>query len=174
MLLAQPQVAGLEAVTTTFLREARESALGHFEGQRLRSDDVSNVLSGDTRTVQRIVEPRPGSPGCSGTIVAHISGPAFAAWVAMAPGHPSQREAHVLDQLQLVLQDLADHDVHSCLALTESQCEIYDLDLVQLVAESLERTSFSQLQRPADINWEGTLVKSLQPATLVLVVSIDL
>ncbi|MHB1261110.1 MAG: hypothetical protein ACYC2H_05280 [Thermoplasmatota archaeon] len=164
----------LEALTNEFLGDAHESAVSHFEGHRIRSSAPSNMLAGDCRTVQRTVTSGHGAGGCNGTIVAHISAQAFAAWAASGPGAPPQREAHVFAQLQLMLQDLSDHEVHGCLALTKTQCEVYDLDLVQLIAESLERTTFSNLRRPAEIHWEGTLVKSLQPPALVLVVSIDL
>ncbi|MFA5944165.1 MAG: hypothetical protein WC876_06840 [Candidatus Thermoplasmatota archaeon] len=164
----------LEALTTEFLGDTHESAISHFEVHRIRSSAPSNLLAGDCRTVQRTVTAGHGDGGCNGTIVAHISAPAFTAWAATGPGQPQQREAHVLAQLQLMLQDLSDHEVHGCLALTQSQCDVYDLDLVQLVTESLERTTFSHLRQPAEIHWEGTLVKSLDPPALVLVVSIDL
>ena len=164
----------LDALTDEFLGETRASALGRFEGHRIRAVAPSNVLAGECRTVERTVRHGPGHPACQGKIVAHISGPAFAAWAASEPGYPAQREGHVLTQLQLVLQDLADHDVHECLALTQTQCDVYALDLEQLIAESLDRTTFSHLRQHADIHWEGTLVKSLDPPALVLVVSIDL
>lgn len=163
----------LEALTTEFLDDAHQSAVGHFEGHRLRSLVPSNLLAGDCRTVQRTVAAGPDG-GCNGTIVAHVSAQAFAAWSANGSGPALQREAHVLAQLQLVLQDLSDHEVHGCLALTQSQCDVYDLDLMQLIAESLERTTFSLLRHPAEVHWEGTFVKSLHPPALVLVVSIDL
>lgn len=169
-----PADADLEALTTDFLGEMHRAALDHFEGQRLRSSSPSNVLAGECRTVQLTMPTGKGVGVCSGSIVAHVSGPAFAAWAASEPGPSSQRENRVLDQLKLVLQDLSDQDVHGCLALTESQCNVYDLDLVQLVAESLDRTTFSRLRRLPDIHWEGTLVKSLDPPALVLVLSIDL
>lgn len=174
--LARPSLTtvevDLDALTHEFLGETRASAMQRFEGHRLEASAPSNVLAGECRTVERTVSS--SLRGCSGTIVAHISAPAFAAWTAAEPGFPAQREAHVLAQLQLVLQDLADHDVHSCLALTETQCDVYGLDLEQLVAESLDRTTFSHLGKPADVRWEGTLVKSLDPPALVLVVSLDL
>lgn len=169
----QPKVdVDLDALTDEFLGEARASALGHFELHRIRSIAPSNLLTGECRTVERTVRDSPGA--LAGKIVAHISGPAFAAWAASEPGYPAQREAHVLAQLQLVLQDLADHDVHECLALTQTQCDVYALDLEQLIGESLDRTTFSHLRQHPDIHWEGTLVKSLDPPALVLVVSIDL
>jgi len=172
---SQPKVdTDLDALTNEFLGETRASALGRFEGHRLRSAAPSNVLAGECRTVERTVRESPGHPACQGKIVAHISGPAFAAWAGSGPGYAGRREGHVLEQLQLVLQDLADHDVHECLALTQTQCDVYALDLEQLITESLERTTFSLLRQHADIHWEGTLVKSLDPPALVLVVSIDL
>ena len=171
----QPKVdVDLDALTDEFLGETRASALGRFEGHRIRSATPSNILAGDCHTVERTIPGSPGPEGCQGKIVAHISGPAFAAWAAAEPGYPAQREGHVLAQLQLVLQDLADHDVHECLALTQTQCDVYGLDLEQLIAESLDRTTFSHLRQHADIHWEGTLVKSLDPPALILVVSIDL
>jgi hypothetical protein len=163
----------LDALAVQFLGEMRSSARGRFERHRRGSAAPSNLLDGDCRTVERTAATA-FREQCSGTLVAHISAHAFSAWVAAEPGYPPQREAHVLAQLQLVLQDLADHGVHECLTLTESQCDVYDLDLAQLVAESLDRTTFSHLRRQADIHWEGTLVKSLDPPVLVMVVSIDL
>lgn len=162
----------LDALTNEFLGETRASALGRFEGHRIRAAAPSNLLAGECHTVEHVIAP--GEHGSGGSIVAHISGSAFAAWAAAEPGYPGQREAHVLAQLKLVLQDLSDHDVHECLALTETQCDVYGLDLEQLIAESLDRTTFSHLRQQADIHWEGTLVKSLDPPALVLVVSIDL
>lgn len=171
--LPAPVEGDLEALTAEFLGETRASALGRFEGHRLLSAAPSNLLAGECRTVQRTANAA-ARDGSSATIVAHISAPAFAAWAACEPGYAGQRETHVLAQLQLMLQDLSDHDVHQCLALTETQCDVYDLDLAQLIQESLDRTTFSHLRQHADIHWEGTLVKSLDPPSLVLVVSIDL
>lgn len=162
----------LDALTNEFLGETRAAALLRFDGRRIEASAACNALAGDCRTAERTVTSTTG--GCSGSIVAHVSAPAFAAWAASGPGFPAQREAHVLGQLQLVLQDLCDHDVHSCLALTEMQCDVYGLDVEQLVVESLDRTTFSRLGKPAAVRWEGTLVKSLDPPALVLVVSIDL
>lgn len=162
----------IETYTQTFLGEAHASALRRFALQRVRASTPSNLLAGDDRTVQRIV-PAGNLNGCGGTIVAHVSARAFAAWASTAPGKPSQGEEHVLSQLQLVLEDLTDHDVHVCLNLTQTQCDVYSLDLAQLIAESLDRTTFSRLHRAADLHWEGTLVKSLDPPALVLVISID-
>lgn len=176
--LEQPSAAHADAdlnkLTTGFLGDMHRAALSHFQGQRLRSSTPTNVLAGECRTVQLTMPAGDGLRVCSGTIVAHVSAPAFAAWAAAEPGPSSQRENRVIDQLRLVLQDLSDQDVHGCLALTESQCSVYDLDLVQLVAESLDRTTFSRLRRVPDIHWEGTLVKSLDPPALILVLSIDL
>lgn len=164
----------IEALTNEFLGDAHASAVVHFESHRRSASAPSNFLAGDCRTVQRTVTSGHGAGGCNGTIVVHVSAQAFAAWCAGRPGSPLQREAHVLSELQLLLQDLSDHEAHGCLTLTQAQCEVYDLDLVQLVTESLERTTFSLLRRQAEVHWEGTLVKSLDPPALVLVVSVDL
>jgi hypothetical protein len=162
--LSDPKVAGgIEAITTHFLRDARQSALGRF-GHR--------TLASGCHTAQLTVPARPGAGGCTGTIVAHVSAPTFRAWMDSTYGTPAQRKEHVIEQMQLVLQDLSDHNMHGYLALTDAQCDVYDQDLVQLVTESLDRTSFSHLKRPCSVHWEGTLVKSLQPPVLVLVVSI--
>lgn len=164
----------LDALTNDFLGEMRRAAVGHFESQRARAETPINLLTGDCRTFQMTLPVGEVPRLCAGTIVAHVSGSAFACWAAAEPGSLAEREARVIAQIQLLLQDLSDHDVHGCLTLTESQCEAYDLDLMQLVAESLDRTSFSRLHRQADIHWEGTLVRSLDPPSLVLVLSIDL
>src|SRR5688572_33107529 len=77
----------LDALTTEFLVETRASALGRFEGHRIRSAAPSNVLAGECHTVERAIAP--GEHTSGGTIVAHISGPAFAAWAASEPGYPA-------------------------------------------------------------------------------------
>ena len=164
----------LDALTNDFLGEMRRSAVDHFDRTRDAAPTPINILTGDCRTVQMSIPATESPRICGGTIVAHVSGPAFAVWAAAGTGSPAEREEQVLGQLQLVLQDLSDHDVQGCLTLTSSQCDAYDLDLRQLVAESLDRTTFSHLQRQADVHWEGTFVRSLDPPALVLVVSIDL
>lgn len=164
----------LDDLTNDFLGSMRRAAVDHFEHQRDEEGLPVNLLAGDCRTFQMSVPASGSGRLCGGTIVAHVSGPAIALWVASETGSLLVREERVMAQLQLVLQDLCDHDVQGCLTLTESQCEVYGLDLMQLVAESLDRTSFSRLQRQADIHWEGTLVTSLDPPALVLVVSIGL
>lgn len=161
---ATPPSRGLEAVTVDFLMQSRRSALAHF--------GAHGAWSADCHTVERTVPAQGGDSGCNGTIVAHVSGPIYDAWVAAAEGTLTQRKAHVEAQVQLVLQDLSDHDIHGYLALTQAQCEVYDQDLVQLVRQSLDRTTFTGLQRECAVHWEGTLVRSLQPPVLVLVVSI--
>jgi hypothetical protein len=161
---------GLEAVTQEFLSQARASAVARFEGAVLSAHRASGAHA--CHTEQRAA--RTGSLGTTGSIVIHASQPLMAAWSAAAAGTPREKAAHVSAQLQLVLQDLADHDAQDCLALTDTQCDVYDLDVVQLVAESLERTTFPSLGRPASVHWEGTLVQSLRPAMLVLVISIGL
>jgi hypothetical protein len=164
----------VDGLTTEFLASMRRAAVARFDRQRDQAGLPVNVLANGCRTFQMSVPATGTAHLCGGVIVAHVSGPAFAAWVASQTGSLLVREDRVTAELQLVLQDLCDHDVQGCLTLTESQCEVYDLDLVQLVAESLDRTSFSRLQRQADIHWEGTLAKSLDPPVLVLVVSIGL
>jgi hypothetical protein len=155
---------GVEVLSAEFLQQARESALAHFEGH--------TFLPGGCVTVQCRVAPRPGTGACPGTIMAHVSGAVLKAWEAAADGSAAEKKAHVLEQLQLVLTDMADHDTNGCLALTDAQRDVYDQDLAQLVTESLDRTTFCRLRRKAEVHWEGTLVRSLRPPFLVVVVSI--
>lgn len=155
---------GLESVTSNFLRQARTSALRHFEGHKF--------LFPSCFTLQCDVPGRADSGTSTGRIVAHVSPPVLKAWAAAASGTPAQRRAQVIVQLQLVLQDLSDHDVHVTLALTEAQCDVYGEDLVQLVEESLNRTTFCGLGRLAKVHWEGSLIRSLHPPFIVAVVSI--
>lgn len=155
---------GLEAMTLNFLHQTRQAAMGRFA--------VHKILMRDCFTVQCAVPARSATGPGTGTIVAHVSAPVLKAWTAAASGSPAQREAHVLEQLRLVLQDLSDHDMHVHLALTDTQRRMYGRDVAQLVSESLDRTSFCKLGREANVHWEGTLVRSLQPPFLVLVVSI--
>lgn len=77
------------------------------------------------------------------------------------------------EEIHLALTDLADQDMHGYLALTDAQCDLFRPDLIQLVNESLDRTSFSHLGRHADPRWEGTLVERVRPPYLILIVSID-
>ena len=94
---------GLESVTSNFLRQARTSALRHFEGHKF--------LFPSCFTLQCDVPGRADSGTSTGRIVAHVSPPVLKAWAAAASGTPAQRRAQVIVQLQLVLQDLSDHDV---------------------------------------------------------------
>lgn len=168
---ADARPRGLEAVTEEFLSQARASAVERFQGAILSARRARAAQA--CHTEQRATSPAGiGATGTTGSIVIHASPTLVAAWGAVADGSPKQRTAHVRSQIQLVLQDLVDHDLHGCLALTDTQCDVYDLDVVQLVAESLERTTFPALGRPASVHWEGTLVQSLRPAMLVLVISI--
>lgn len=159
-----PRGADLEAVTLEFLLWAQRSALARFAGDPRWARGC--------HTAQVAVPVQPGRAACTGAIVAHVSATLVQEWTLARPGTPRQRKAHVLDQLQLVLKDLADHDVHGYLTLTPTQCEVYGQDLAQLVAEGLQRTTFAALGRQCSVQWEGTLVRSLQPPAFVLVISV--
>ena len=156
--------SGAELSQATFLKECRGSALARFRG---RGDGRLGC-----RTIEHPVPPKPRCPDSTGLIVAHVSPAVCWAWEQMAPGTAREKRAHVDGQIHLALSDLADQDMHGYLAVTEEQCELYDPDLTQLMAESLERTSFSHLGRAADAHWEGTLVEKVRPPFLVLAVSI--
>jgi hypothetical protein len=67
---------------------------------------------------------------------------------------------------------LAAQDFHAYLALTDAQGLVFRQDLSQMFDEALDRTSFSRLRRRAETRWEGTLVESIRPPSLVLAVSI--
>jgi hypothetical protein len=155
----------LEAVTVAFLRQAQRAALARFTPH--------SRWSRGCHTAQLAVEQRPGDSS-TGAIVAYVSADLVQAWSAAAPGSARERKAHVMDQLRLVLQDLRDQQAHAALAFSSTQCEVYDLDLAQLVAESLQRTTFAALRRDCGIHWEGTLVRSLRPPAFVLALSIGL
>ncbi|MES2154713.1 MAG: hypothetical protein V4510_06210 [bacterium] len=155
---------GPEATTLHFLNQARHSALGHFDHPR--------TLFATCFTARCDVPGRAGAEASTGSIVVHVSHPLFKEWAATATGLPAARRAHVIEQLGLVLQDLSDHDVHVVLALTDAQCEVYGKDLIQLVNESLNRTTFARLGRSAKVHWEGTLVQSMTPPSIVAVVSL--
>lgn len=157
---------GAQVSTPDFMAQCHDSALARFgKGRR---------ASLGCRTIQHLVPPKPGDEGSTGMIVAHVS-PAFcAAWEAGLPTSLREKRAHVEAQMHLALEDLADQDMHGYLAITKAQCAIYSPDLVQLVNEALDRTTFSKLGRRADPKWEGTLVGRVQPPYLVLVISIGI
>lgn len=157
---------GVEITTTEFLKECRQSALARFRSRR--------DPSGDCRTIEHVVPPKLGDHGSTGSIVAHLSQALCEAWEASSPGNPRERAAHLAEQMQLALEDLAEQDMHGYLALTEEQRALYAPDLEQLVTEALDRTSFSHLLRRPEVSWEGTLVQSVRPPHLILVVSIGL
>jgi hypothetical protein len=157
--------SGREVSSAVFLKECRQSAVARFR-------DHAPTLLG-CRTIEHPVPPQPGSQGSTGMIVAHLSPAVCRAWDASSIGTLSERRARVAEEMQLALTDLADQDMHGYLALTDAQCDLFGPDLVQLVSESLERTSFSHLGRQADPHWEGTLVERLRPPYLVLVLSVD-
>jgi hypothetical protein len=156
---------GVEITTTEFLKECRQSALARF---RARRDP-----HGDCRTIEHIVPPKLGDHGSTGSIVAHLSTALCDAWEASSPGTTRERAAHLEEQMQLALEDLAEQDMHGYLALTEEQRALYAPDLEQLVMEALDRTSFSHLLRRPEVSWEGTLVQSVRPPHLILVISIS-
>lgn len=164
---ADPTIpGGMEVSNTGFLRECRRSALARF--QRRRHGRLG------CRTIEHRVPPKPGCQESTGMIVAHLSPEVCAAWETSVEGSLGERRAHVEAQVHLALADLADQDMHGYLPLSESQCRIFRPDLVQLVSESLDRTTFSHLGCKADPQWEGTLVERVRPPYLVLDVSIDL
>ena len=156
---------GVEITTTEFLKECRQSALARFRARR--------DAHGDCRTIEHIVPPKLGDHGSTGSIVAHLSTTLCDAWESSSPGSTRERAAHVEEQVQLALEDLAEQDMHGYLALTEEQRALYAPDLEQLVTEALDRTSFSHLLRQPQVSWEGTLVQSVRPPHLILVVSIS-
>ncbi len=164
LLADQSTDTGPEATAVQFLNQARHSALGHFDHPR--------SLFATCFTAKCDVPGRSATEAPTGSIVVHVSHPVFKEWAATATGLPAARRTHVVEQLQLVLQDLSDHDVHVSLALTEAQCEVYSKDLIQLVEESLGRTTFALLGRSAKIHWEGTFIQSLNPLFIVAVVSV--
>jgi|SRR5688572_8169590 len=157
---------GMEVSTAKFLGECQQAAWARFGGGSAGRDG--------NRTVEHSVPPKPGDQGSTGMIVAHASAGLLQAWEASASGTPAQRRSHVESELHLALDDLADQDMHGYLAMTDELCAIFDPDLVQLLAESLDRTSFSHLGRKPEAHWEGTLVERVQPPYIVLVVSLDL
>lgn len=152
-------------VTTEFLSATRRAAIERFHELDLHPTLTFNP---ECHSEQRVSETKPGGPS---TTILHVSAALFASWASSFAGSTAETHRNVRDQMQLVLQDLADHDAARHLSLTEAQCTAYDLDLVQLVSESLARTTFCRLNRPAVVHWEGTLVQSFGPPALVLVVS---
>lgn len=158
--------SGIEVSREDFLAQCRASAIARF-----RSHEPGWL---GCRTIEHPVPAQAGSQGSTGTIIAHLSPAACRAWEASATGGLQARRAHVDAEVDLALTDLADQDMHGYLALTDAQCELFGPDLVQLVNESLDRTSFARLGLKADPQWEGTLVERVRPPYLVLVVSIDL
>lgn len=157
---------GIDILPEEFLRECRDSARARFRTGR--------TLHPSCHTVEYTVPPKFGDPGPTGTIVAHLSPQLSAAWQARVPGLPHVRRQHVEEQVRLALEDLGLQDMHGLLALTPGQRECYLLDLAQLVAEALDRTTFSRLGRAPLAHWEGTLVTRLQPPFVILAMSIRL
>lgn len=155
---------GVEITVTEFLSQCRQSTLARL---RTRRDPHP-----ECHTVEHAVPPKHGDPSSTGTIVAHVSKEVWQAWETATPGTPKQRKAHVEGQLHLAMEDLAEQDMHGYLALTDDQRSLFVPDLAQLMAEALDRTTFSHLGRVASTHWEGTLVESVKPPFLALVVSI--
>ena len=163
---ADPEApSGMEVSRDDFLQQCRDSAVARFRSQQ------PTWLG--CRTLEHPVPPAAGSSASTGTIIAHLSPGVCRAWEAAAAGNAQAKRAHVDAQVDLALTDLADQDMHGYLALTDAQCDLFGPDLVQLVEESLDRTSFSHLGLKADPHWEGTLVERVRPPYLVLIVSID-
>lgn len=157
--------ADVARVTNEFLSATRQAAVERFAAPDAAS---SRPSKSECHTEQR---PSEATPGASTTIILHVSGALFSAWAETYEGSVAQKNDKVRTQMQLVLQDLADHDAARYLFLTDAQCNVYDLDLVQQVSESLDRTTFCRLGRSAMVRWEGTLVQSFGPPALMLVVS---
>lgn len=156
---------GVDVSTDAFLRDCKRSAVARFGG---RGKQASGC-----RTIEHRVPPKGSNTQSTGMIVAHVSPAVWEAWQTSASGPARERRAHVEGELHLALEDLADQDMHGYLALTETQCDFYGPDLVQLVTEALDRTTFSHLGVPSAPRWEGTLVERVRPPYLVLAVSID-
>lgn len=123
-------------------------------------------------TVEYLIPPRFGELRSTGVILAHIEDRLYRHWQTWTRQHSRRPEAHLEKQLQLALEDVAMQDMHGMLALTEEQREAYILDLKQLVAEALDRTTFGRIGVDPEIHWEGTLVQRLDPPMAVLVISI--
>ncbi|MFA5944171.1 MAG: hypothetical protein WC876_06870 [Candidatus Thermoplasmatota archaeon] len=157
--------SGMEVTRDEFLKQCKDSAVARFRGREGSGPGC--------RTIEHPVPTLPGNSGSTGTIMAHVSPAVYRAWQATAPGTAAEKRSHVDDELQLALTDLADQDMHGYLALTEAQCDLFRPDLIQLVNEALDRTTFSHLGRRPDPRWEGTLVERLRPPYLILIVSID-
>lgn len=158
--------AGVQVSSSVFLEECLGSARSRFRRRGGPRDAC--------RTIEHPVPPKPRCPDSTGLIVAHVSGALCSAWEKLVVGTAREKRAHVEEQIHLALADLADQDMHGYLAVTDEQCEIYDPDLVQLVTESLARTTFSHVGRMPDPHWEGTLVEQVRPPFLLLAVSIGL
>lgn len=156
---------GMEVSAATFLKECRQSAMARF---RSRHDGRVGC-----RTIEHPVLPKQGSEDSTGMIIAHVSPAVCSVWESSLPGNAREKRAHVESEVRLALEDLADQDMHGYLALTDAQCDLFSPDLVQLMGEALDRTSFSHLGRRPDAQWEGTLVERVRPPYLVLEVSID-
>lgn len=157
--------SGMEVTRDDFLKQCKDAATARFR----RADPAWPGC----RTIEHPVPTLPGNAGSTGMIIAHVSPAVCRAWQASAPGNAADQRSHVDGELQLALTDLADQDMHGYLALTEAQCALFRPDLIQLVTESLDRTTFSHLGRRPDPRWEGTLVERLRPPYLILIVSID-
>lgn len=157
---------GAQVTSPHFLAECRQSALARF-----RKGQTGRVTC---RTVKHVVPAKAGDVGSTGMIVAHLSKNVCAAWDAALGEEILDKDAHIDAEIHVVLEGLADQDMHGYLALTKEQCAFYAPDLVQLVHESLERSSFSKVNLRSDPRWEGTMVGRVQPPYLVLVISIDL
>lgn len=155
---------GIQASSAAFLKDCHQSAASRFRSR--------GAPHPECWTVEHPVPPKTGDSGSTGLIVAHLSPEVSLAWQAQQSGTLEEKRAHVEAQVHLALSDLADQDMHGYLAFTDEQRAIYSPDLVQLMTESLDRTTFAQLGRGADPHWEGTLVERVRPPFLVLVVSI--
>ena len=152
------------ASATAFLNNSHREALARF---RTRANPRPTC-----RTVEYSVPPKPGDEGSTGVIVAHLSPAVSLAWEASASGTLRQKRDHVQRQVRLALEDLAEQDMHGYLALSPQQRAVYNPDFVQMMEEALDRTTFSHLGRRPDPRWQGTLVESVEPPYLVLVVSV--
>lgn len=155
---------GVDITPEEFASACRTSALARFRTPR--------TLHPACPAVGYTVPPKFGDPGPTGAIVAHLDPRLVAAWEAAVAGLAHERRRHVEQQVALALEDLGLQDMHGLLALTPGQRDFFALDLAQLVAEALDRTTFSRLGRAPLAQWEGTLVQRLSPPFVVLQLSI--
>lgn len=152
---------GIDITLPAFLDGCRKSAVARWQ-------DATQLHAG----VRTIVHTQTEAGKPTGSIVLHLHDRAFALWQSVAPGAPTTPRAFVESEIRAVLTELAEQGVHGLIAFTEAQRALFVPDLVQAVTEALGRTSFAKLGREPKIHWEGTLVETVRPPVLTLVVSL--